>query len=44
MSSREVIDKIRKDKLLLQTPFEENEHFFETNDYTEVLKLELLNN
>ncbi|MCT7646236.1 RNA polymerase sigma factor [Aliarcobacter butzleri] len=34
-----VIDKIRKDKLLLQTPFEENEHFFETNDYAEDLIL-----
>ncbi|MCG3676462.1 RNA polymerase sigma factor [Aliarcobacter butzleri] len=35
-----VIDKIRKDKLLLQTPFEENEHFFETNDYAEDLILD----
>lgn len=35
-----VIDKIRKDKLLLQTPFEENEHFFETNYYAEDLILD----
>ncbi|MFW3353244.1 RNA polymerase sigma factor [Aliarcobacter butzleri] len=35
-----VIDKIRKDKLLLQTPFEENEHFFEINDYAEDLILD----
>lgn len=35
-----VIDKIRKDKLFLQTPFEENEHFFEINDYAEDLILD----